>query len=177
MRIEERLRGDVTVLSVVGDIAMSGSGAMLLADTVRSKVQEGHRRIVLDLAHVRYVDSAGLGELVQAYSAVRNRGGMMPLLNVTKRLADLLVLTKLLMVFDCFDSEAEALASFEMPGSAGVTTPRAAGPVDHRARTQSVALLTAGAALTRTVLSAPGSTEGRRASPSPADKNTARRTH
>ena len=67
---------------------------------------------MLDLGRVRYVDSAGLGELVQAFSAVRNRGGAIKLLNLTKRLNDLLVLTRLLTIFDCFDHEADALASF-----------------------------------------------------------------
>ena len=80
---------------------------------MRSALNEGHDRLVLDLGHVRYVDSAGLGELVQAFSAVRNRGGDMKLLKVTKRLNDLLIVTRLLTVFDCFDQESEALASFE----------------------------------------------------------------
>jgi anti-sigma B factor antagonist len=68
---------------------------------------------VLDLGRVRYVDSAGLGELVQAFSAVRTRGGEMKLLNVTKRLNNLLVVTRLLTVFDCYDQEADALAGFD----------------------------------------------------------------
>jgi len=116
MNIEQRTVGDVVVLSISGDIAMNGTGASRVADKVRSVLQEGHDRLVLDLGRVRYVDSAGLGELVQAFSAVRNRGGAMKLLNVTKRLNDLLVVTKLLTVFDCFDQESEALASFEPQG-------------------------------------------------------------
>ena len=116
MHIEQRTVGDVVVLSIIGDIAMNGTGASQVADKVRSVLQEGHDRLVLDLGRVRYVDSAGLGELVQAFSAVRNRGGAMKLLNVTKRLNDLLVVTKLLTVFDCFDQESEALASFEPQG-------------------------------------------------------------
>jgi anti-sigma B factor antagonist len=115
MNIEQRTVGDVVVLSIIGDIAMNGTGASRVADTVRSILQQGHDRLVLDLGYVRYVDSAGLGELVQAFSAVRNRGGEMKLLNVTKRLNDLLVVTKLLTVFDCFDREREALASFKPP--------------------------------------------------------------
>ena len=113
MNIEEREIGDVMVLSVVGDITMNGTEATQVADKVRSGLHEGHDRFVLDLGHVRYVDSFGLGELVQAFAAVRNRGGSIKLLNVTRRLNDLLVLTRLLTVFDCFDQEAEALASFE----------------------------------------------------------------
>ena len=112
MKMEQRTVDEVVVLSIVGDIAMNGAGASLLADRVRSLLQDGHDRLVLDLGHVRYVDSAGLGELVHAFSAVRNRGGAIKLLNVTRRLTDLLVVTRLLTVFDCFDDEAEALASF-----------------------------------------------------------------
>jgi len=112
MKMEQRTVDEVVVLSIVGDIAMNGAGASLLADRVRSLLQDGHDRLVLDLGHVRYVDSAGLGELVHAFSAVRNRGGAIKLLNLTRRLTDLLVVTRLLTVFDCFDGEAEALASF-----------------------------------------------------------------
>ena len=112
MKMEQRTVDEVVVLSIVGDIAMNGAGASLLADRVRSLLQDGHDRLVLDLGHVRYVDSAGLGELVHAFSAVRNRGGAIKLLNITRRLSDLLVVTRLLTVFDCFDAEADALASF-----------------------------------------------------------------
>jgi anti-sigma B factor antagonist len=80
MKIEQRTVGDVVVLSIIGDIAMNGTGASRVADTVRSILKGGHDRIVLDLEHVRYVDSAGLGDLVRAISAVRNRGGEMKLL-------------------------------------------------------------------------------------------------
>jgi anti-sigma B factor antagonist len=113
MNIEQREVGDVMVLSIIGDITLNGTGATVVADKVRSQLQQGHQRLVLDLGRVRYVDSAGLAELVHAYSAVRNRGGALKLLNVTKRLNDLLVVSKLLMVFDCFDQESAALASFE----------------------------------------------------------------
>jgi anti-sigma B factor antagonist len=113
MTIEQRTVGDVVVLSITGDIAMNGSGASQLADEVRSVLLDGHNRLVLDLSHVRYVDSGGLGEIVHALSDVRKRGGAMKLLNVTKRLNDLLVVTRLLTVFDCFDDEAEAVASFD----------------------------------------------------------------
>jgi anti-sigma B factor antagonist len=113
MNIEQRTVGDVVVLSITGDIAMNGDGASQLADKVRSVLLDDHDRLVLDLSRVRYVDSAGLGELVHALSAIHNRGGAMKLLNVTSRLNDLLVVTRLLTVFDCFDDEAEALASFD----------------------------------------------------------------
>jgi anti-sigma B factor antagonist len=113
MTIEQRNAGDVVVLSINGDIAMNGAGVSEVADQVRRLLEEGHDRLVLDLGHVRYVDSAGLGELVHAFSAVRTRGGEMKLLNVTKRLNNLLVVTRLLTVFDCYDQEADALASFD----------------------------------------------------------------
>ena len=116
MNIEQRRVGDVLVLSITGDITMNGTGGAQVADKVRSALQGGRNRIVLDLGHVRYVDSPGLGDLVQALSAARNRGGALKLLNVTRRLNDLLVVTKLLTVFDCFDQESEALASFEPQG-------------------------------------------------------------
>jgi anti-anti-sigma factor len=113
MTIEQRTVGDVVVLSINGDIAMNGAGATLLADRVGNVLHAGHSRLLLDLAHVRYVDSAGLGELVHAFAAVRTRGGAIKLLNVSRRLNDRLAVTRLLAVFDCFDHEREALASFD----------------------------------------------------------------
>jgi anti-sigma B factor antagonist len=120
MKIEQRRAvGGVIVLSIQGDITMNGSGTAGVADYVRQALQAGHDRLVLDLGHVRYVDSTGLGELVQAQSAVRNRGGVMKLLNVTKGLKDLLVVTKLLTVFDAFERESEAVDSFTRPAVHG----------------------------------------------------------
>jgi len=115
MRIVQRALGDVMVLSVMGDITITGSGTTPLADVVRDVLDRGRSRLILDLTHVKYMDSAGLGELVQALSAARNRGGALKLLHVTKRLNDLLVMTKLLTVFDCYDEEAAAVASFAPP--------------------------------------------------------------
>ena len=112
MTIDRRTINDVIVLTVIGDITMTAMQTAPLADTVRSLLHDGHNRLVLDLGRVRYVDSAGLGEIVAAFSATRARGGTLKLLNVTKRLTDLLIVTKLLMVFDCFDLESDALASF-----------------------------------------------------------------
>ena len=112
MNINHRVVGAVVVLSISGDITMGDSGATRVADNVRSVLLEGHDCLVLDLGHVRYVDSAGLGDLVQACAAARNRGAALKLLNVTNRLNDLLVVTRLLTVFDCFDRESEAIASF-----------------------------------------------------------------
>jgi anti-anti-sigma factor len=84
-----------------------------VADQVRDALQAGHTHLVLDLGHVRYVDSAGLGDLVQAYAAAQNRNGALRLIRVGRRLKAMLAVTGLLTVFDCFDQESEALASFE----------------------------------------------------------------
>ncbi len=119
MDIEQRMVGDVVVLSVIGDITMTGTWATPLADTVRNALQGGRDRFILDVGRVRYVDSAGLGELVEASSVVRTRGGVLKLVRVTKQLLDLFAVTRLLTAFDCFDRESEALASFDRKPPAG----------------------------------------------------------
>jgi anti-sigma B factor antagonist len=110
MTIRERRVGEVVVLSIDGDITMAAGGATRLADTVRGLLQREHR-ILLDLGRVRFVDSAGLGELVQCAAAARTRGARFKLLGVNQRLSDLLVVMKLLTAFECFDREADAIAS------------------------------------------------------------------
>jgi len=112
MQVEQRIIGRVTVVKVTGDITLNKGGDVLLKDKIQSLLQQGQKDILLDLSGVSYVDSAGLGELVQAYATAKNRGGALKLLSVTKRLKDLLVVTKLLTVFDTYDAEAEAIASF-----------------------------------------------------------------
>lgn len=112
MQLEQRIAGNVAIVKVTGDITLNKGGNVLLKDKVQSLIQQGHKNLLIDLSDVSYVDSAGLGELVQAYATTKNRGGVLKLLNVTKRLRDLLVVTKLLTVFDTFDNEAGALASF-----------------------------------------------------------------
>jgi len=99
MTIQETRSGEAVTLSVDGDITMGDAGAHL-ARRVRSLAQERHGLVVLDLGRVRYVDSAGLGELIQCCVAARARGGRLELVNVTRRLHDLLVVTKLFTVFD-----------------------------------------------------------------------------
>ncbi len=112
MELEQRIAGDVAIIKVTGDITLNKGGDVLLKDKVQSLLQQGHKHLLVDLSGVSYVDSAGLGELVQAYATTKTRGGALKLLNVTKRLRDLLVVTKLLTVFETFDDEASALASF-----------------------------------------------------------------
>ena len=111
MQITERLVGDVMVLDLKGKITL-GEGDELLKDKVNSVVSQGYRKIVLNLAEVPYLDSAGLGEVVRAYTTVSRQGGSLKLLNLTKRITDLLSITKLLTVFETFDSEDEAVRSF-----------------------------------------------------------------
>jgi anti-sigma B factor antagonist len=112
MELEQRVVGDVVIVKVTGDITLDRGGDVLLKDKMRSLLLEGYRNLLLDLGGVLYVDSAGLGEMVQAYMNTKHRGGSLRLLRVTKRLRNLLVVTKLLTVFDAYDSEADALASF-----------------------------------------------------------------
>src|SRR6185295_3925954 len=111
MHIDERTIGDVVVLDVRGRV-MLGEGDELLRDKVNSLMNQGRKKIVLNLAEVPYIDSAGLGEVVRTYTTVSRQGGQLKLLNLTKRITDLLSITKLLTVFETFDSEAEALKTF-----------------------------------------------------------------
>jgi anti-sigma B factor antagonist len=112
MQIDQKVSGDVVVIKVTGDITLNQGGDVLLKDKIQSLLQQGHRKLVLDLGGVSYVDSAGLGQLVQIHSTARSNGGSLRIANVTKKLKDLLVVTKLVTVFDSYDSEGEALASF-----------------------------------------------------------------
>ncbi|HEY6213105.1 MAG TPA: STAS domain-containing protein [Vicinamibacterales bacterium] len=111
MQIQERAVGDVMVLDLKGKITL-GEGDELLKDKVNSLVNQGHKKIVLNLADVPYIDSAGLGEIVRTYTTVSRQGGSLKLLNLTKRITDLLAITKLLTVFETFDSENDAVKSF-----------------------------------------------------------------
>ena len=112
MQISQRTVGDVVIVDVSGKITLGEGGDVVLKDKMRSLIQQGNKKLLLNLGDVSYVDSAGLGEIVQAYATVNKDGGKLKLLNITKRLKDLLSITKLLTVFDTFDNEAEAVASF-----------------------------------------------------------------
>src|SRR4051794_16365316 len=111
MQIEERTVGDVMVLDVKGRITL-GEGDEILKDKVNSLLNQGQKKIVLNLAEVPYIDSAGLGEIVRTYTTVSRQGGSLKLLSLTKRITDLLAITKLLTVFETYDTEADAVRSF-----------------------------------------------------------------
>jgi anti-sigma B factor antagonist len=115
MTISERASGNVCVLDIQGPITVGPASADLLTDKVRSLLQQGQKQLVINLANVPYMDSTGLGAMVHAYATVTRQGGSLKLLNSTKKLHDLLVITKLATVFESFDSEAAALASFRAP--------------------------------------------------------------
>ena len=112
MVIEERIIGDVTVLDLKGKMTL-GEGDELLKDKINSLIHQGKKKLLLNLEGVPYIDSAGLGEIVRTYTTVSRQGGNLKLVNLTKRITDLLSITKLLTVFETFDSEPEALKSFQ----------------------------------------------------------------
>jgi anti-sigma B factor antagonist len=112
MVIEERVIGDITVLDLKGKMTL-GEGDELLKDKINSLIHQGQKKLLLNLEGVPYIDSAGLGEIVRTYTTVSRQGGNLKLVNLTKRITDLLSITKLLTVFETFDSEAEALKSFQ----------------------------------------------------------------
>ena len=111
MQIDERLVGSVTVLDLSGQVT-STQGDTLLKDKIHSLVNQGHKNIIVNLENVPYIDSSGLGHLVAAYTTVSNAGGKLKLTNLTKKLQTLMTMTKLLTVFDTFESEQEAVKSF-----------------------------------------------------------------
>jgi len=111
MVIEERVIGDITVLDLKGKMTL-GEGDELLKDKINSLIHQGQKKLLLNLEGVPYIDSAGLGEIVRTYTTVSRQGGNLKLVNLTKRITDLLSITKLLTVFETFDSEPEAVRSF-----------------------------------------------------------------
>ena len=111
MQIEERVVSNVTVLDLKGKMTL-GEGDELLKDKINSLLQQDRKHILLNLEGVPYIDSAGLGEIVRTYTTVSRQGGKLKLVNLTKRITDLLSITKLLTVFETFESEPEAIRSF-----------------------------------------------------------------
>jgi len=111
MKLTTRQVDGVTILDLSGRITL-GEGSVQLRDAIRDLLAKGQKLILLNLADVNYIDSSGIGELVSAYTTVRNQGGELKLLNLTKKVHDLLQITKLYTVFDVKDDEATAIASF-----------------------------------------------------------------
>ena len=111
MQIEERVVGEVMVIDLKGKMTL-GEGDELLKDKINSLISQGHKKLLLNLEGVPYIDSAGLGEIVRTYTTVSRQGGKLKLLNLTKRIQDLLSITKLLTVFETYDSEDEAIKSY-----------------------------------------------------------------
>ena len=110
--LKERQAGDVTILDLTGEVRI-GDSSVALRDSVRNLADQGKKKLLLNLAGVKYIDSSGIGELIANYTTVSRQGGQLKLLNLTDRIQNLLVITKLLTVFDSYDNEAEALKSFE----------------------------------------------------------------
>ena len=112
LNILERQAGDITVLDMDGRITI-GEGSVALRTAVRRLLDEGKKKILLNLAGVSYIDSSGIGELVSSYTTSNKAGGELKLLRLTQKLQDLLTITKLLTVFDVYDDETEALSSYK----------------------------------------------------------------
>jgi len=112
LNISERQAGDVTVLDLSGKITI-GEGSVSLRSAIRRLIEEGKKKILLNLAQVSYVDSSGIGELVSSYTTIGRENGQLKLLNLTQKIQDLLAITKLLTVFDVYEDEQTALNSFK----------------------------------------------------------------
>jgi anti-sigma B factor antagonist len=112
MKATIRQVDSVIVIDISGRITL-GEGCSQLRELIRDQLSKGKKQVLLNLADVTYIDSSGIGELVSAYTAVSNQGGQLKLLNLTKKVHDLLQITKLYTVFDIHDDEAKAIASFQ----------------------------------------------------------------
>ena len=111
MKASTRQMGDVTIVDLNGQIKL-GEGSSVLRDTVKGLLGKGQKRILLNLGGISYIDSSGIGELVSAFTSVRNQGGEMKLLHLTNKTHDLLQITKLYTVFHVLDDEKAAIAAF-----------------------------------------------------------------
>ena len=112
LNIRERQAGDVTILDMDGKITI-GDGNVALRSAIRRLIEEGKKKILLNLGGVSYVDSSGIGELVSSYTTIQREGGQLKLLNLTQKIHDLLGITKLLTVFDTYTDESQALNSYK----------------------------------------------------------------
>ena len=110
--VKQRQAGDVTILDLSGAVRM-GDGAISLRNAIRGLIEQGSKKILLNLSGVKNVDSSGIGELIANYTTISRDGGQLKLLKLTDKIRDLLVITKLLTVFDSYDDEAEALNTFK----------------------------------------------------------------
>jgi anti-sigma B factor antagonist len=111
VKLTTRQVGDVTVVDAAGRITL-GEGASMFRDKIRDLATGGNKKLLLNLAEISYIDSSGIGELVSGFTTVTNQGGAVKLLNLTKRVQDLLQITKLYTVFEVFDDETKAVRSF-----------------------------------------------------------------
>lgn len=111
LKLSIRQIGDVTVMDAVGRMTL-GEGSSDFRDKVKELAAGGHKHLLLNLAEVNYIDSSGIGELVASFTSVSNAGGALKLLSLTKRVQDLLQITKLYTVFEVFDDETAAIRSF-----------------------------------------------------------------
>ena len=111
LKLNTREVNDILIIDLSGKLTM-GESVAAIRDEIHDEVTQGVRKVLLNLADVSYIDSAGLGELTASYTSVRNRGGELKLLNLTKRVRDLMQITKLYTVFDVYDDEKKAIASF-----------------------------------------------------------------
>jgi anti-sigma B factor antagonist len=111
MKATSRRVDGVTILDLSGRITL-GEGSVVLRDQIRELLGKSEKKILLNLGDVTYIDSSGIGELVSAFTTVRNQGGELKLLNLTKKVHDLLQITKLYTVFDVKDDEASAVKAF-----------------------------------------------------------------
>lgn len=112
LTINQRTAGDVTILDLSGKITI-GAGSVQLREAVRKLIEGNQKKILLNLGDVSYVDSSGIGELVSSFTTTSNAGGNLKLLNLTKKIQDLLAITKLLTVFETFTTEDEAVNSYK----------------------------------------------------------------
>ena len=110
--VKERQAGDVTILDLSGEVRI-GEGSISLRDSIRNLADQGKKNVLLNLRGVKYIDSTGIGELIANYTTITRQGGQLKLLNLTDKIQNLLVITKLLTVFDSYEDEGEALKSFQ----------------------------------------------------------------
>ena len=116
VKLASRQVGDVTVIDAAGRITL-GEGASAFRDTIRDLAAKGNKKLLLNLAEVSYIDSSGIGEMVSGFTTVTNNGGHLKLMGLSKRVKDLLQITKLYTVFEVYDDEADAVRSFSQAGS------------------------------------------------------------